>query len=79
MDRSKNHISKIEQGLTNLPLDLLISISNALNVSLKDLFDFSKLNDNLSTEEITKTLSLISDNMQANLIYEIYKLIDKYN
>ena len=79
VDRSKNHISKIEQGLTNPPLDLLISISNVLNVSLKDLFDFSKLNDNLSTEEITKTLSLISDNKQANLIYEIYKLIDKYN
>ncbi len=79
VDRSKNHISKIEQGLTNPPLDLLISISNALNVSLKDLFDFSKLNDNLSTEEITKNLSLISDNKQANLIYEIYKLIDKYN
>jgi len=79
VDRSKNHISKIEQGLTNPPLDLLISISNALNVPLKELFDFSKFDDNLSAEEISKTLSSISDKKQANLLYEIYKLIDNYN
>ena len=79
VDRSKNHISKIEQGLTNPPLDLLISISNALNVPLKELFDFSKFDDNLSAEEISKTLSSISDKKQANLLFEIYKLIDNYN
>ena len=42
VDRSKNHISKIETGSANPPLSLLIEIANALNVELSYLLDLDK-------------------------------------
>lgn len=79
VDRSKNHISKIEQGLTNPPLDLLIEISNALNIQIKELFDFTNHNSNISTEKIKNSICSISNKKNLNLIYNIYNLINDFN
>ncbi|MCM1265796.1 MAG: helix-turn-helix domain-containing protein [Candidatus Gastranaerophilales bacterium] len=42
VNRSKNHISKIELGCANPPLSLIIEIANALNLELCELFTFRK-------------------------------------
>ena len=78
VDRSKNHISKIEQGLTNPPLDLLIEISNALNVSMNELFNFSYFDNTITTERMKNTLCTIQNKKNLELIYKIYSLIDNY-
>lgn len=78
VDRSKNHISKIEQGLTNPPLDLLIEIANALNVSMNELFDFSYFDNTITTERMKTTLCTIQNKKNLELIYKIYSLIDNY-
>ena len=39
---SSNHISKLESARTNPSFELLVDIANALNIELKDLFDFSQ-------------------------------------
>lgn len=78
VDRSKNHISKIEQGLTNPPLDLLIEISNALNVPMYELFDFSYFDNTIAEERMKNTLSTIQNKKSLNLIYKIFSLIDNY-
>lgn len=40
LDRSINHVGKIEVAFSHPSLDMLIEISNALEVPLKDLFEF---------------------------------------
>lgn len=78
VDRSKNHISKIEQGLTNPPLDLLIEIANALNVSMNELFNFSYFDNTITTERMKNTLCTIQNKKNLELIYKIYSLINNY-
>ena len=78
VDRSKNHISKIEQGLTNPPLDLLIEIANALNVSMNELFNFSNFDNTITTKRMKNTLCTIQNKKNLELIYKIYSLIDNY-
>ena len=78
VDRSKNHISKIEQGLTNPPLDLLIEIANALNVSMNELFNCSYVDNTITTERMKNTLCTIQNKKNLELIYKIYSLIDNY-
>ena len=78
VDRSKSHISKIEQGLTNPPLDLLIEIANALNVSMNELFNFSYFDNTITTERMKNTLCTIQNKKNLELIYKIYSLIDNY-
>ena len=78
VDRSKNHISKIEQGLTNPPLDLLIEIANALNVSMNELFNFSNFDNTITTERMKNPLCTIQNKKNLELIYKIYSLIDNY-
>lgn len=40
LDKSINHVGKIEVAFSHPSLDMLIEISNALEVPLKDLFEF---------------------------------------
>lgn len=41
---SSNHIAKLESARTKPSFDLLVDIANALNIQLKDLFDFDSIN-----------------------------------
>ncbi len=43
-DISRAHLARIEQGMGAASLPLLFSISDALEIPLKDLFDFSEEN-----------------------------------
>lgn len=41
---SSNHIAKLESARTKPSFDLLVNIAIALNVQLRDLFDFDSMN-----------------------------------
>jgi DNA-binding XRE family transcriptional regulator len=40
IDISREHLAKIETAKRSVSLDLLIKIADALNIKVKDLFDF---------------------------------------
>ena len=61
INRSKNHISKIELGLTNPPISLVFDIAQALNVHPHELFIFSDveysfMNDGNYLDELKKII-----------------------
>lgn len=69
---STNHISKLELARTNPSFELLIKISSALNIELKDLFDFK---DYITPEYIRNEMTKIinsSNDKQLKLLYKIY-------
>lgn len=72
---SANHIAKLESARTNPSFDLLVNISKALDIEVKDLFDF----DNISTVEYMKK-DLINtietaDNNTIRLLYKFKQTI----
>ena len=40
LEYSPNHISKLESARTNPSFELLVNISKALNIEIKELFNF---------------------------------------
>lgn len=74
VDYSPNHISKLESGRTNPSFDLLVKISKALNIELKELFDFEENIENYK-ELLQYNLKLASDK-QIKLMYKFYKAIE---
>ncbi len=72
---STNHISKLELARTNPSFELLIKISSALNIELKDLFDFK---DYITSDYIRNEMIKIinsSNDKQIKLLYKIYRSI----
>jgi transcriptional regulator with XRE-family HTH domain len=76
VNRSKNHISKIEHGTTNPPLSLIFDIAIALGVHPQKLFDFAIQPLTLEKDvDIKSKISNITDKKQLKLIFDIYRLI----
>ena len=79
VNRSKNHISKIELGTANPPLDLLISISEALYVDISELFDYGKDKDTISCKkELTNAINQASDK-HLRLLFDMHKNLTSEN
>lgn len=75
VNRSTNHISKLETAKTNPSFELLVSVAKALNLEMIELFNFAEYNN---IEFIEKELSkLINSKNEKDLIllYKIYKNI----
>ena len=72
---STNHISKLELARTNPSFELLIKIAAALNIELKDLFDFK---DYITPEHLRNDMIKIiksSTDKQIKLLYKIFRSI----
>ena len=72
----ERNLSKIECGVNFVSSETLEKLSSALNVPIKDLFDFDHLNeDTLKKEEL---ISSIQNNIiDIDLLYKIYLAIKK--
>ena len=72
----QRNLSKIECGVNFVSSETLEKLSSALNVPIKDLFDFDHLNeDTLKKEEL---ISSIQNNIiDIDLLYKIYLAIKK--
>lgn len=68
----QRNLSNIECGVT-FPSKSLGEIANALNVSLRDLFDFEHVK--LTSEEMKNFICNSLDNLSDNDIKIIYRLI----
>lgn len=72
---SPNHISKLELARTNPSFDLLVKIADALEVNIKELFDFA---EEPTSGEMKKQLHKHIDNIsdkKLKLLYKICKVI----
>ena len=69
VNRSKNHISKIELGKANPPISLIFEISSALKIYPVELFNFSNypLNKNIDLSQNLKYKKLIEAVLSAIL------------
>ena len=76
LDIGERNLSKIECGVNFVSSETLEKLSSALNVPIKDLFDFDHLNeDTLKKEEL---ISSIQNNIiDIDLLYKIYLAIKK--
>jgi len=74
--RSKNHISKIEQGNANPPVSLIFDIAEALNVKPYELFVFNKYsNTELKNFDVKKEICSITDKNLLNTLYKIMEVL----
>ncbi len=71
---STNHIAKLESARTNPSYELILNLANALNVELKDLFDFKK--EKKPEYYKNKLINLINnaDNKKLSALYKLCKL-----
>ena len=77
VEYSTNHISKLESCRTNPSFDLLVKISKALNIELKELFDFEEDMKIENYKEILHNILNSANDKQIKLLYNVYKAIEK--
>jgi len=73
---STNHIAKLELAGTNPSFELLVKLSSALSIEMKDLFDSEEYT---AFEHIKNKFQKIinnSDERKIRLLYKIYRSID---
>ncbi len=76
IDYSTNHISKLELSRTNPSFDLLVGISRALDVELKDLFDFDGYKEVNYAQNKLEELINSKNADKIKLLYKIYCSLD---
>jgi len=73
--RSTNHISKLESARCNPSFDLLVKISDVLNIELKELFTFSKKQPKTNAKEELKHILKTEKTEKIELLYKIYSAL----
>ncbi len=71
--RSTNHISKIETAGANPSFELIVMLSNALNVEIKELFNFDSLEDITYIKSKFKEYLKKPDESHLKILYKIHK------
>lgn len=72
VERSPNHISKLELATSNPSFELLVKIAKALDVEMHELFMFEeKTRQRKAKEELEKLINSENEST-VNLIYKIY-------
>lgn len=69
------YLSRIEVGKRNPSLDTLENIADALNVEMKDLFDFMHLDPGEITPESIETIMAGASKEETKLIYRLIKVV----
>jgi len=71
---STNHISKLELARTNPSFDLIVKISNALDIEVKELFDFK--NNQNTTKKLRIKIEKSIDNLNTKELKFINEIIN---
>lgn len=80
IERSPNHISKIEQGEINVPLNLVFKIATTLNIEPHELFMFDTVSSTiLEKDDIIDEFVKIKDKRYLAKLYNIHKVLCNNN
>lgn len=72
VDRTPNHISKLELAATNPSFEVLVKIAHALNVELSSLFTIEEIpNSEKIKNELVNLINSDNDN-EIHLLYKLY-------
>ena len=69
---STNHIAKLESARTNPSFELLVNLSRALDVELKELFC---IEEDKTSEDIKSELNKLIEKAEGNKIKMLYKIL----
>lgn len=73
---SANHIAKLESARTNPSFNLLINIAKAMNVEMKDIFNYQDINSiEYIKRELLNSINTADDNT-IKLLYKFYKTLN---
>lgn len=75
VERSPNHISKLELATSNPSFELLVKIAKALNVEMHELFMFDEIMEQKNAKEELEKLINSENESTVNLIYKIYRAV----
>ncbi len=73
---STNHIAKLELAGTNPSFELLVNLANALNIELKELFNFDEYQSTKYIKKEFEKLLHSSEEKKLKLLYKIYQSLD---
>ena len=74
-DLTSNHIAKLEAAKSNPSFPSLTNIAKALNVEIKDLFDFDEFKDENNVRTELKELIEHAGLEYLNVLYKVHKSI----
>lgn len=72
LNMEASNLSKIERGIQIPKEESLIKLANALNVSIKDLFDYEHFIDK---EELINKINLILSSTDTKTLQKYYKIL----
>lgn len=76
-DISPNYLSRIECGKENPTLDMLIKLSQALEVEMWEMFDFGHVVSHREVKELIKNFSKSADETALRLALKIIRGISR--
>jgi transcriptional regulator with XRE-family HTH domain len=77
IDVDPRYVSRIELGKCFPSLETLENISRALNVEMRDLFDYRHLSESLNYEDEIKNLVGLGNSEQKELILRITRTVTR--
>jgi len=72
VDRTPNHISKLELAATNPSFEVLVKIAHALSVDLSTLFVVDEIKNSQKIKNELLNLINSADDSEMKLLYKLY-------
>lgn len=76
-DINSKYLSRMERGTENPTLDMLIKLSNALEVEMWEIFDFGHVANQKELKEAIQTFSKTSDESTLRLALKIIRAVSR--
>lgn len=72
LDMEASNLSKIERGIQIPKEESLENISNALNIDVKNLFDYT---ENISKQELISKINVLLENSNEDTLQRYYRIL----
>ncbi|MEW6108663.1 MAG: helix-turn-helix transcriptional regulator [Nitrospirota bacterium] len=76
-DTSPNYLSRMERGTENPTLDMLIKLSNALEVEMWEIFDFGHVASHKELKESIQSFAKTSDEPTLRLALKVIRAVSR--
>jgi len=76
-ETSPNYLSRMERGTENPTLDMLIKLSNALEVEMWEIFDFGHVVSQKELKEAIQAFSKAADEPTLRLALKIIRAVSR--